>query len=122
MKPWQSALLWASYPFLLLLFVFGFIAAVNWGYESKLVSLDTDASDWNSVHLGPILLTLAGGMALVASFLLFLVRLCWSKSRLTWFLVPLTFITILLVFPGLFIVILGPASITMIEQTRSASK
>jgi hypothetical protein len=98
------------------------MAAVNWGYESKLISLDTDASDWNSVHLGPILLAMAVGMALIAGFLLFLVRLYWPKSRLTWFLVPLTFITILLVFPGLFIVILGPASITMIEQTRSASK
>lgn len=82
MKTWQSALLWASYPFLLLLFVFGFIAAVNWGYESKLISLDTDASDWNSVHLGPILLAMAMGMALIASFLLFLVLLCWPKSRL----------------------------------------
>ena len=121
MKTWQSALLWAAYPFLLLLFVFGFIAALNWGYESKLISLDTDASDWNSVHLGPILLTMAMGMALIASFLLFLVFLCWPKSRLIWFLIPLTFITILLVFPGLFIVIFGPASITMIEQTRSAS-
>ena len=122
MKTWQSAILWALYPVLLLLFVFGFISAVNWGYESKLISLEPDATDWDSVHLGPLLLAIAMGQALIASFLLFLIRLCWPKSRLTWFLVPLTFITILLVFPGLFIVILGPASITMIEQMRSVSK
>jgi hypothetical protein len=102
--------------------VFGFLAALNWGYESKLVSLDNNASDWREVHQGPILLAMTLGMALVASFLLFLVRLCWPKSHPKWFLVPLTFITIFLIFPGLFIVILGPAGITMTEQTRSDSK
>jgi len=122
MKIWQTALLWAAYPFLLLLGIFGVIALVNWGYESKLISLDNSASDWSSVHQGPILFALAMGMALIASLLLFLVRLCWPKSQPNWFLVPLTLITILLVFPGVFIVILGPAAVTMIEQTRSASK
>jgi hypothetical protein len=122
MKAWRRALLWASYPFLLLLFVFGFIAAINWDYESKLISLDNNASDWSSAHQGPLLLASAMGLVLTASLLLFLVRLFWPKLHPNWFLVPLTLITIFLIFPGLFIVILGPAGITMIEQTRSASK
>ena len=122
MKTWKSSLLWASYPLLLLLLVFGIIAAVNWDYESKLIFLDNSASDWAGVHLGPILLAGAMGLALIASFLLFLVRVFWSKSHTSWFMIPLTIITILLVFPGLFIIILGPSAITMIAQTRSASK
>ena len=122
MNAWKSSLLWASYPLLLLFFVFGLIAAVNWDYESKLIFLDNSASNWNDVHLGPILLTGAMGLAVIASFLLFLVRFFWPKSHITWFMIPLTIITILLIFPGLFIIILGPSSITMIEQTRSASK
>ena len=122
MKTWQTAFFWALYPFVFLWFIFGLIAAVNWGYESKLVYVDNNVSDWTKAHQGPILLAMAMGMALVASFLLFLVRLCWPKSHPNWFLVPLTFITILLIFPGLFIVILGPAAITMIQMTDSASK
>jgi len=122
MNSWKSSLLWALYPFLLLFLVFGFIAALNWGYESKLIFLNDNATDWAAVHIGPILLAGAMGLALIASFCLFLVRIFWPKSHTSWFLVPLTIITIFLIFPGLFIIILGPAIITTLEQTRSVSR
>jgi hypothetical protein len=122
MKPWKSAFLWAAYPFLLLIFVFGVLAAVNWGYESKLLSVDNSALDSVHAHLGPLMLVGAMALALIASCLLFLVRFFWPISHITWFMVPLVSITILLIFPGLFIVILGPAAITMIQQMRSVSK
>jgi hypothetical protein len=104
------------------LFVFGFIAAINWDYESKLVTLDNNAPDWSGIHLGQIVLAIALGQTLIACFLLFLLCLFWPKSYLTWFLAPLTLVTILLIFPSLFIVILGPAGITMVEQMRPTSK
>ena len=122
MKAWKSSLLWASYPFLILLSVFGLIATVNWDYESKLIFLNNSSSEWHVMHLGPILLAYAMGEALIASLLLFLVHFFWPKSYTTWFMVPLALITIFLIFPGLFIVILGPAAITMMEQTQSISK
>ena len=122
MKPWKNALLWALYPFVVLLFVFGIIAAFNWAYESKLIFLDDDASDWAGRYQGPILLLGAAILAAIAGFLLFLIRIFWVKSQTSWFLIPLTIITILLIFPGLFVIILGPSAITMIEQTRSVSK
>lgn len=122
MNSWKSSLLWALYPFLLLFLVFGFIAALNWGYESKLIFLNDNATDWAAVHIGPILLAGAMVLASIASFCLFLVRIFWPKAQTIWFMVPLTIITIFLIFPGLFIIILGPAIITTLEQTRSVSK
>jgi hypothetical protein len=122
MKSWKSYLFWAALPLLILMLVFGFMSAINWGYEGKLLILDNSASDWTSVRLGPILLVIATGMALIAGLILSLVWVFWPKSHANWFLVPLTLVTIFLVFPGLFIVILGPATITMMEQARSVSK
>ncbi len=74
------------------------------------------------MYMGPILLATAMGLAFVASFLLLVIRFFWPKSHTTWFMFPLTCITILLIFPGLFIIILGPATITMMEQSRAVSK
>ncbi|HUB66377.1 MAG TPA: hypothetical protein VL981_02690 [Candidatus Methylacidiphilales bacterium] len=124
MKDWKSYLFWVALPLLLLLLVFGFMSAVNWGYEGKLLTLDASASDWTSVHLGPILLVMAMGMALIAGLILFAAWVFWPQSHVNWFLVPLTLVTILLIFPGLFMIMLGPAAITMMEQeqTRSVSK
>ena len=123
MKGWKSYLLWEGIPFLLLLFVFGSISAVNWDYESKLITPDNGASDWTSVHLGPILLAYAMGLALVASILLFVVRIIAIRIAspnlsLAFTYVSLIAIAILFIFPGLFIIILGPAAITMQEQMR----
>jgi hypothetical protein len=119
-KASKSYLLWAAYPFALLLGIFGFIGVVNWSYERKLLALNNDSGDWASAHMGPILLATAIGLAAIASLLLFLIRVFWPRSQTNWFMVPLTFITIILVFPSVFIIILGPAAITMVEQTQSA--
>lgn len=123
MKGWKSYLLWEGIPFLLLLFVFGSISAVNWDYESKLITPDNSASDWTNVHLGLMLLAMAMVLAIIASVLLFVVRIIAVRITspnlsLAFTYVSLIAISILFIFPGLFIIILGPAGITMIEQTR----
>ncbi len=119
MKGWKSYLLWEGLPFLLPLFVFGLISATNWDYESKLVIPDKSASDWTDVHLGQILLAGAMGQALIASIILFIVRITRPKSSSGWYmLVSLILVAIFLIFPSLFIITLGPAGITMMEQTR----
>ena len=123
MKGWKSYLLWEGLPFLLLLFILGAISALNWDYERKLILLDNDASDWAGIHLGLILLAFALGQAFVASCLLLLVRFTRPKSNTGWYmLISLTLITIFLIFPSLFIVVLGPAAITMKEQMRAEPK
>jgi hypothetical protein len=123
MKGWKSYLLWEGIPFLLLLFVFGSISAVNWDYESKLITPDNGSSEWTGVHMGLLLLAYAMGLALVASVLLFVVRIIAIRIAnpnisMAFTFVSLIVITILFIFPGLFIIILGPASITMMEQMR----
>ena len=123
MQGWKSYLLWEGLPFLLLLSIFGFISAVNWDYESKLITPDNGASDWTGIHLGLLLLAMALGQALVASFILFIVRITRPKSGGGWYMfVSLTVVAIFLIFPSLFIIILGPASITMMEQMRVAPR
>ena len=130
MKGWKTYLLWEGLPFLMLFFVFGLISAINWDYEGKLITpriMDDSASNWTDVHLGLILLAFATVLAFVASFLLFIVRIVTRVARLNlskgWFMfASLILISILFIFPGLFIVILGPAAITMIEQTRVAPR
>jgi hypothetical protein len=123
MKGWKSYLLWEGIPFLMLLGVAGFISALNWGYESKLITPDNGASDWYNAHLGLILLAIAMGQALVASFILFIVRITRPKSNSGWYMfVSLTVVAIFLIFPSLFIIIFGPAAITMTEQMRPAPR
>jgi len=120
MKEWKSYLPWAVFPLLFLLFFFGVIAVINWDYESKLLIPQTHAADWVGTWLGPILLIGALVLALMAGILLFLVRLKQGDRSFQWtHLLPLTFITIVLIFPSLFIVILTPAAITLIEQTAT---
>ena len=127
MKGWKSYLLWEGLPFLMLLSLLGFISAVNWGYESKLFAPDNSASDPTSVHLGLILLAIAMGEALFASVLLFVVRIIIRFTYPTlssgWYMfIPLVLISIFFIFPSLFIIILGPAAITMKEQMSQAPK
>jgi hypothetical protein len=123
MKGWIGYLLWEGIPFLLLLSVFGFISVINWDYESKLISPDNGASDWAGVHLGLILLAMATGFALAASLILFLVRVFQPKPNSGWFMIiSLGLVTLFLIFPSLFIVMFGPAAITMMEQERVMPK
>jgi hypothetical protein len=119
MKGWKSYVLWEGLPFLMLLFISGFISTINWDYEKKLITLDNGASNWSSVHLGPILLALAMAQASAASFILFIVRITRPKSNGGWYMfISLTVVALFLIFPSLFITILGPAAITMAEQMR----
>jgi hypothetical protein len=127
LKGWKSYVLWEGIPFLLPLLVFGFISAVNWSYESKLITPDSGGSDWNSMHLGQLLLAMTIGMALIASVLLFVVRIIAVRIAnpnlsMAFMFISLTAIAILLIFPGLFTIILGPASITMIQQMRESPR
>ena len=127
MTDWKSYLFWEGLPFLLPFLVFGFISAINWGYESKLITPDFGAPEWTGVYLGQILLGIAFLLALIASVLLFLVRVIAARITKPELSVAFRFlsliaIAIMFIFPGLFIVILGPASITMIEQTRVAPR
>jgi hypothetical protein len=123
MKGWKSYLLWEGIPFLLPLFVFIFISAINWGYESKLITPDNSATDWTGVHMGLIFLAMTMVFALIASILLFVVRIIAIRITrpnlsMTFMFISLIAIAILFIFPGLFMIILGPASITMMEQMR----
>ena len=123
MKGWQRSLFWEAIPILILFGVFGFLAVINWGYESKLLTIDASAPAWPESHIGPILLAVAAGQIVLASFILLAVRLIWPGiTSGPWLLIPLTLVAIFLIFPSLFIVVLGPASITMIQQERVAPR
>jgi len=114
---WKRSLFWEGLPFLMLLGVFGALAAINWDYERKLLVPDPSADNWSSVHLGQIMLAIALAQALVGSVILLIVRLLNPNVlSKTWLLVPLTLVFIFLVLPGLFVVIFGPAAITMVKQ------
>jgi hypothetical protein len=121
LKGWKSYLLWEGLPFLVILSMFGILSAINWDYESKLITPASAASDPVAAYLGPIMLGIAMFQALIASFLLFIVRLTRNKSKAGWYMfISLVLVCIFLVFPALFIVILGPAAITMMEQMQTA--
>lgn len=125
MKGWKSYLLWEGIPFLLLSIVFGFISALNWDYESKLIIPDNGAPDWSGVYMGLILMAMAIamaiGLALFASSILFIVRITRPKSQSGWYMfASLIIVAIFLIFPGLFIIIMGPAAITMRDQMHAA--
>jgi hypothetical protein len=123
MKGWKRSLFWEGIPLLMFLGMFGLLSAVNWDYESKLLTPDQTAGDWSSVHLGQILLAIAAGQVVLASIILLIVRLIWpGVTSGTWLLVPLALVAMFLIFPSLFIVVLGPAAITMIQQERAAPR
>ena len=123
MKGWIGYLLWEGLPFLLPLLAFGLIGVINWDYERKLILPDDGATGWTDIHLGLLLLAVAGVQALAGSLILFLVRVFWSRPFADWFsILVLVLVAIFLIFPSLFIVILGPASVTMKEQMRSEAK
>jgi len=119
----MSYFLWEGLPFLLPLLAFGLIGIINWDYECKLILPDDAAGSWTDSHLGLLLLAVAAVQALAGSLILFLVRVFWSSPFADWFSVlVLVLVTIFLIFPSLFIVILGPASITMKEQMSAEAK
>jgi hypothetical protein len=123
MKDWKGSLLWEGIPLLMLVFVFGFLALINWGYEGKLLVLDRSSNNWTGTYMGLILSTMADGQMLLASVILFVIRVIWPKmTQGVAMLVPLTLVAIFLIFPSLFIIILGLVTITMIEQERSAPR
>ena len=123
MKAWISYLLWAVFPILLLFFFFGLLAVINWDYVDKLVTPRIDTLDWISAYLGPIMFASAIGLALIAGVLFFFVRVIVAKEGFGWAIwLPITLITIFFILPGVFIVILAPAAVTMIEQMNAGRK
>jgi hypothetical protein len=127
MKGWKSYLLWEGIPFLLPLFIFILISALNWDYESKLITPDNGATDWTSIHLGLIFIAMAMWLALIASVLLFVVRIIGIRIAspnlsMAFMFISLIAIAILFIFPGLFMIILGPATITMKDQMQVAPR
>jgi len=123
MKGWKSYVLWEGLPFLILIFIIGSISVLNWDYESKLFARDPQSSDWTDSNLGLILFATAAGLALLAAFILFVVRITRPKDGGGWYMfASLIVVAIFLIFPGVFIVILGPAAITMKQQMRVESK
>ena len=103
--------------------VFGFIGAINWAYESKLLTPRQGVTEWSEVYLGPIMLGLALLLSLMGSVILLVIRLI--EPRITsspLMILPLALVAILFIFPSLFLVVLGPSSITMIEQMRVAPR
>jgi hypothetical protein len=128
MKGWKSYFLWEGLPFLMLFSMFGFISAINWDYEKKLFTPDNSGpAGSSSVHLGLILLAFAMGYALFASVLLFIVRIIIRITYPTlssgWYMfVPLVLISVFFIFPSLFVIILGPATITIMDQMSEAPR
>jgi hypothetical protein len=121
LKDWRRSLLWAAFPPLLLLAVGGMLAVINWAYESKLCTVRTDSHDWVQNDLGLLLLATALAFATFASAILFVVRILGPDSKPEWYMfTPLLIVTILLIFPALFIVVLGPAGITIMQSMRPA--
>ena len=119
MNTWKRSIFWEGLPLLMFVGIFGSLSIINWAYESKLLTPDHTATDWVSIYLGPILLAIATGMTVMASVILLVVRLLVPgaiSSR--WKLLPLLLVTVLLIFPSLFIIVLSPADITMVEQMR----
>jgi hypothetical protein len=119
MKGWKSYLLWEGLPFLMLFGLFGLVSAVNWDYERKLITPFAGSPDWIEVYMGPIMLAAALVEASVASVILFIVRISRPKKSGPWSMfVSLTITAIFLIFPSLFIVILGPAMISIVESMQ----
>ena len=113
----KSYLLWEGLPFLMLFGVFGILSIINWSYESKLVERQNYGSTWSVVYMGPIMMAGALGMTVAASIVLFIVRLTRPQSSGQWYMfVSLTITAIFLIFPSLSIIIMGPATISIIES------
>jgi hypothetical protein len=122
MKGWKSYVLWEGLPFLILIFLFALISTFNWGYESQLV-FPVRGPGWVEIHLGLIMLSIAALQATLAAVILFVVRLTRPKSGGQWYMfIALTLVAIFLIFPAAFIVVLGPAAITMKQQMNTDSR
>ena len=122
MKRWISYLLWEAMPLLLLLLSFGFISAINWNYEQRLI-FPRDVPDKVDAYMGPFLFLLAVGMALMASGILWLTRIFWpvteqrNRQLIVWLVtVPNCLFVLLLLAMLLSIVWLGPTALVMVEQ------
>lgn len=117
MKGWKSYVLWEGFPFLVLLATFGVLSAINWNYEKKLLTPMSGVSDRDIAYMGPELLVFAVADALFASVIHFIVRITGPKNGSRWYLlIVLTVTAIFLIFPSLFIIVLGPAGISTYER------
>ena len=114
-------------PFLLAFMSFGFIAVINWPYESKLLT-PVDGGTFTDSYMGPILLAISVFSTLIASFIFFVLRLVWTRAAsandtvFKWLAgVFFGVIALAFLFSSLSIIWLGPAGITMMEQMKEHS-
>jgi hypothetical protein len=71
------------------------------------------------LHMGLVMLSFALALALYASLILLLSRVFQPKPNPGWFMVTsLAIVGIFLILPSLFIIVLGPATIQMMENMR----
>jgi hypothetical protein len=119
---WESYLAWEAVPLLQFPFLFVLVASINWPYESKLL-LPRNAVGLNDIYLGPILLAFGLGFAVLAGFLLLLMRRLLRRifsPNGRWYLwlsaAVLGLGILLLTVEGASTVLLGPAAITMRDQ------
>jgi hypothetical protein len=120
---WLSRLLWEGLPFLMPMGLFALLAVINWDYESKLLFLNKSGSDWGAIDMGPLLLAGSLGISLFGSVILLVVRLAGGipKSAGARFSM-LTLVAVFCIFPSLFIVLLGPAGISIVESTQQVPR
>ncbi len=118
-NPPKSFLLWEALPLWIGSLLFLFLAVINWPYMSRLMM----RSNHPDVGLtGPMLLGIALFIMLIAGGVLFLHRSMCShvqtmapllKSALGTLILALALV---ILFVGLFVIVLGPAAVTMTEQ------
>jgi hypothetical protein len=116
---WLSYLLWEGLPFLMPMGLFAVVAAINWDYESKLLFLNKSSPDWIGVHMGPLMLGTGLGFSLFGSVVLLVVRLAGGIPKSDWArFIIVTLVALFCIFPSVFIVIFGPAQISIMESMQ----
>ncbi len=99
--------------------LFAVVAAINWDYESKLLFLNKSSTDWVVVHIGPLMLGSCLGFSLFGSVVLLVVRLAGGIPKSDWArFIIVTLVALFCIFPSMFIVLLGPAQISVMESMQ----
>ena len=117
----RSRYYWEGLPLLMVFLVHASIAISNWPYERRMFTTDPAVPGWIVAHLGLILTATSIGLALFAGYLLDQLRISESRPPYkSWStLLGVSFILMFLVFPSLFIVVLGPAAVQMLDTAQT---
>jgi len=118
----ETYLRWEAMPLWLFILNFGFLATINWTYESKFFLPIYIHGQWDN-YTGRVLFGLAVCSLFPTSGLLFLLRWIWARSkgtRKTWGLwiisIPLSLVAGSFLLWSLFILWMGPAGFEMLQQ------